>query len=240
MDRSKYKFRSISFYLFYFIDKFRLAGLLIERLTAPDYLRKNILIEIIPAKNFKVIPWKNGKGETTELAINDGGTLENFDWRISIAKVVEDGVFSDFTGYLRNLVLIDGENIDLIHQSPKENAIQKVDKLNSLLDVATFDGACKTTGKLNSGSITDFNLITRMDKYKSKVETYLGKKSIQLKASDLCFLYCLKGEIDFLSEDSLSKEQSLKAGSLAKITSLNNDVYKVIGESMIIIYLDRI
>jgi len=61
------------------------------------------LITIISPQQFKKTPWKNGKGETTELAISEGGTLENFDWRLSIASVTEDGAFSYFTGYCRNL-----------------------------------------------------------------------------------------------------------------------------------------
>ena len=52
------------------------------------------MINIIAPKQFKTVAWKNGLGETTELAINRGGTLNSFDWRLSMASVVEDGVFS--------------------------------------------------------------------------------------------------------------------------------------------------
>ena len=72
---------------------------------------------IITPEQFTLVPWKNGLGYTTELAINDGGTLEKFDWRLSIASVTADGAFSSFAGYQRNLVLIEGSGLTLDHQN---------------------------------------------------------------------------------------------------------------------------
>jgi environmental stress-induced protein Ves len=67
------------------------------------------MLTILSPETFKTIPWKNGLGHTTELAINSGGNLGKFDWRLSIASVVNDGEFSNFSGYQRHLVLIKGE-----------------------------------------------------------------------------------------------------------------------------------
>jgi len=139
------------------------------------------LIKIIPPEQFRKIPWKNGKGETTELAISNGGTLENFDWRLSMARVVEDGEFSDFTGYLRNLVLISGNGIELRYDNSNN------DRLEKLLAFATFDGGCKTIGILKSGSITDFNLICKAEKYKVILNTYIDRQNIKLQPCTLCF-----------------------------------------------------
>lgn len=72
-------------------------------------------MQIISPNEFKRLPWKNGKGETIELAINEGGSLADFDWRISMARVTEDGAFSDFSGYQRHLLLLDGIGIELTH-----------------------------------------------------------------------------------------------------------------------------
>lgn len=191
------------------------------------------MITIISPQAFKTIPWKNGKGETTELAINSGGTLEHFDWRLSIAKVIEDGPFSDFSGYLRHLVLIKGNGISLIHDQTK------ADHLSSLLDMAVFNGRCKTVGKLISGEITDFNIMTRVDKYQVSVETYVEKQTVSLKPSSYCFLYCLEGSIEFSTDKSLSNQSSLKAGHLAKISSLEKDNWLAMGKSMMIIYLNE-
>ena len=70
-------------------------------------------INIISPEQYKTIPWKNGLGETTELAINEGGDVTNFDWRLSIARVTKDGFFSDFSNYSRNLILISCKGLRL-------------------------------------------------------------------------------------------------------------------------------
>jgi environmental stress-induced protein Ves len=45
------------------------------------------------------MPWKNGGGETTEIAVfPDGAGLSDFDWRVSMARVDGDGPFSSFPG----------------------------------------------------------------------------------------------------------------------------------------------
>ncbi|NMP15595.1 HutD family protein [Thalassotalea sp. Y01] len=140
---------------------------------------------LISPNQFKTIPWKNGKGNTVELAINDGATLDNFTWRISMADVVEDGEFSDFSGYLRNLVLIKGSAITLEHDK------QNTDALNQYLRFATFNGGNKTVGKLPNGPITDFNIITCINTYDVEVFTHLDKTSQPIPDCDLAFVYSL-------------------------------------------------
>ena len=136
-------------------------------------------------ENFKTIPWKNGKGNTIEVAINEGGTLDKFDWRLSMAYVVEDGEFSNFSGYLRNLVLIKGHAITLHHDN------QKSDVLESYLDFATFNGGNKTTGHLPNGAITDFNIITNIEKYNVNVLTSTAQSQLTLSNAELTFIYNL-------------------------------------------------
>lgn len=69
------------------------------------------MFKIISPDQYQIIAWKIGKGVTTELAINSGGTLNNFDWRLSIASVVGNGAFSHFSGYHRQLILLRGKLI---------------------------------------------------------------------------------------------------------------------------------
>jgi uncharacterized protein len=202
------------------------------------------MISIISPKQFKQIPWKNGKGLTTELAINDGGTLDNFAWRLSIASVVEDGEFSNFSGYWRNLVLISGKGISLQHTL---NSAVKTDCLTKLLQLSSFDGGSKTQGKLLGGEldeafnnnidsvgITDFNVMTKIGKYKAEVSTYTTKEPIKIKSCDLCFVYSLTDE---LSTTTNEKTQQIPAKHLLKITSPMTNAITVSGEMMIVIYL---
>lgn len=58
-------------------------------------------------KDFRPMPWKNGKGTTLELYRTEG-------LRLSRAQVVEDGPFSLFPGIARNLTVLSGPGFDLV------------------------------------------------------------------------------------------------------------------------------
>ena len=60
------------------------------------------------------MPWKNGQGETVEIARSpDGEGLDDFDWRVSVAPVVADGAFSMFPGIERTIAVIEGSGMAL-------------------------------------------------------------------------------------------------------------------------------
>ena len=188
------------------------------------------MIKMIPPSDFKQIPWKNGKGITTELAISEGGTLDNFDWRISIASVVEDGVFSDFSGYLRHLILIQGNGIKLSHDN------NSVDKLEKILDYATFNGASKTVGQLINGPIKDLNIMTDEKRFCAKIATVNMNENHILKQSALCFIYSLSEDAELISIDKNLKIK-LPQGHLTKLTNYSDD-FSITGYGTIVIYID--
>jgi len=188
------------------------------------------MIKIISPQEFKTVPWKNGMGETIELAINEGGTLEKFDWRISMASVVEDGPFSAFSGFERTLILVKGNGISLQHDG------KPTDKLSNLLDVTTFDGRLKTSGILYSGPINDFNIIADKQKYKVTVQTYVENVDVDLRPAYLSFVYCLSGDASISSPDGTDKI-SLTHGSLLKITQPSENL-TISGRRMIIASLE--
>lgn len=190
------------------------------------------MIDIIQPSQFKTVPWKNGKGETVEMAINPGGTLDNFDWRLSMASVVEDGVFSNFSGYTRNLILIDGDGINLQHND------NKIDRLKNLLDVATFDGGNKTVGNLHTNEITDFNIIARTSAFNTNVSCQKNITKHMLEKSDLCFIYSLFKDAT-LSIKGTQEVITLPCQHLIKITDLEANNVAITGEHLIIVYLNR-
>ena len=189
-------------------------------------------ITIASPQHYKIIPWKNGLGETTELAINNGGSLSNFDWRLSIATVAEDGVFSDFSGYDRNLVLISGQGITLEHSHC--NMADEVDKLDQLLDMATFDGGNKTFGRLTSGLIKDFNIMTKTGVYQAVVERYVEHQKITLAINTQYFVYGLKEETLITFNN---KTITLPMGHLLAVSPTNADEIVLEGSSLIVIQL---
>lgn len=112
---------------------------------------------LIPYAGLSPVPWKNGGGSTTQIAVfpPDAG-FEDFDWRVSLATIAEDGAFSEFPGVERTLALVDGHGMTL-----------EIDERPVLLTradpVAAFDGEARVVAKLNRGPSTDFNVMTRLD-----------------------------------------------------------------------------
>lgn len=194
------------------------------------------MIKIISPDQFKTIPWKNGLGETTELAISESGSLDCFDWRLSIASVVADGVFSDFSGYNRNLVLIEGNGICLTHND------NQVDELHTLLDVANFSGSCTTVGTLTKGAIKDFNIITNQQTILPKVQCITHHQEIEIKLSDnqLCFAYSLSDEIKV--NPTLIDNFVVPKGSLLQLgytSAKEPNEYLLCSSNMIIVKLSK-
>lgn len=113
---------------------------------------------LIPYAGLAPVPWKNGGGSTTPIAVfpPDAG-FDDFDWRISLATIAEDGAFSEFPGIERTLALVDGHGMTL-EIDGEAMLISKADP------VAIFDGESRVLAKLNRGASTDFNVMTRTDR----------------------------------------------------------------------------
>ena len=198
------------------------------------------MLTILPPETFKTIPWKNGLGHTTELAINSGGNLDDFDWRLSIASVVNDGDFSNFSGYQRHLVLIEGEGLILDHRNGE------LDELTNLLDVANFDGGSKTCGRLVNGGIKDFNIMTNNNSFAAEVNCHVEQHStnISLLANRSIFAYSLTNEMNI--EHGNKPIASVPVGHLAQLQihhtseSREQDTAVISGQNMIIIDLMRL
>jgi len=195
------------------------------------------MLTILSPDNFKTIPWKNGLGHTTELAISDGGSLDNFDWRLSIASVVNDGDFSNFAGYQRNLVLIEGEGLTLDHRNGD------VDKLSNLLDIAHFDGGCNTHGALVNGGIKDFNIMTNQATFTADVNCYIEQQSVtvELATDSLVFAYSLTDTLTI--ESNRAELGNLSVGHLARLqpsTNIEQITAVITGKDMIVIELKAI
>ncbi len=78
---------------------------------------------------------------------------EAFEWRVSVACIDASGPFSDFAGYDRKMVLLEGEGIDL------EFAAGGRLQLRRIGDLAEFDGALAAYCSLLGGPCVDLNLM---------------------------------------------------------------------------------
>jgi environmental stress-induced protein Ves len=199
------------------------------------------MFKIIKPDEFTLLPWKNGLGHTIELAINKGGNLNNFDWRLSIASVIFDGEFSNFSGYQRNLVLIEGDGLTLDHQNGK------IDELNRVLDIAKFDGGCKTFGSLSNGSIKDFNIITKIGAVTPTVTCYPDQQKVAVKLAKNCLLFAYSPTDDIAVDTREQKNTQVPVNHLIQLSTSNNPVDNIVtnnqltvaltGENMIVVQL---
>ena len=113
------------------------------------------------------VPWKNGRGTTLELAIwPAGATLEaeDFLWRISKARVEEDGPFSSFAGCERHLVILEGAGLALSIEGSEQAAFARP------FEPVRFSGDASTAARLARGPVADFNVIARRGAWEAEVD----------------------------------------------------------------------
>ena len=121
--------------------------------------------QVYPPASFRSMPWRNGLGHTIELLTECLPESTDFAWRLSMADVVSDGRFSDFSGYDRTLLLLQGEGITLNHGNGQS------DRLVAPLQAAHFGGEAETEARLHAGPIKDFNVMTRREFCSASVQS---------------------------------------------------------------------
>ncbi len=122
--------------------------------------------------DYKLMPWKNGRGATTEMAIHPAEadvSARPFDWRVSMADVVEDGDFSPFPGYDRSLVVARGGGMELTF-----DGASAPQRLPGPGHVAIFSGDWLTRGRLLAGPVRDFNVMSARDRMHHECEVISG------------------------------------------------------------------
>jgi uncharacterized protein len=124
-------------------------------------LMKDPMLTHLTRADYRIQPWKNGRGTTTELLhLTDpaGKTL----LRLSRASVVEDGPFSLFPGIQRNLTVLTGDGFRL--QGPGLDL-----RCDPLVPVA-FPGDIAVMATETSGQPSDdFNVMTARHLARPKV-----------------------------------------------------------------------
>lgn len=142
-------------------------------------------MKILRAADYRVMPWKNGLGSTTQIAIfpADAG-IDDFDWRISLAQVTSDGAFSSFAGVDRTLLVLSGGGIDL-HSAGQDHVRLTRDAMPH-----AFAGDVPTSAELLEGPISDLNIMTRRSHVRSSVQriTLVTPRSLTLTRETLLFV----------------------------------------------------
>lgn len=136
-------------------------------------MNNSVPYQILDSFQYRRMPWKNGLGETLEIFTHEDD--EGIRFRISQAAVVEDGVFSDFSGLHRTLVLLSGTGMVLTHTVHEQDTHNRL--LNTL-DMALFDGGALTTATLLNGPIEDLNIMVRKQDTQSNVKAVQATESV--------------------------------------------------------------
>lgn len=122
-------------------------------------------MKLCRAGEHKRMPWKNGGGETVEIAVFPPDTsVDDFDWRISMATVASDGPFSIFSGIDRTLSILDGSGMSL---SIDRSAAIVLTKTSEPL---SFAADVPVDAVLGDGPITDLNVMTRRVRFSHRVK----------------------------------------------------------------------
>jgi environmental stress-induced protein Ves len=132
------------------------------------------------------MPWKNGGGTTTEILVSPDGAAQSYDWRISIAEVARSGPFSDFTGYDRTIMLIEGAGFALDFGDHTQ-------RLDRPFEPFAFSGARKTDCTLINGPVRDFNLIASSTGPRAGLEVVRLQHDAAIATAPTVVLHVLEG-----------------------------------------------
>ena len=111
----------------------------------------------LSAADYRRVAWKNGAGETAEIAVfPPGAGLDDFIWRISMATVSDDGAFSIFPGIDRSISVIEGAGF-VLRTGEMEQLLRSGDA------PLQFAGDVATTARLIAGPVIDLNVMSRRD-----------------------------------------------------------------------------
>lgn len=112
------------------------------------------------------MPWKNGGGETIEIAVApDNASLETFDWRISRALIRSDGPFSSFPGVDRTIAAIEGDGIFLRFDNTEPLRLSPGDP------PLPFAGEMNVESRMIGGEVMDLNVMTRRGRFRHRLRT---------------------------------------------------------------------
>lgn len=150
-------------------------------------------MRFLSPSDYKIMPWKNGGGTTTEIAIYPEDTDVSggsFIWRVSIADVASDGPFSRFPGYERHIMLIAGNGM-VLDAGSKGRIV-----LGEPYRPVSFSGDWLIEGRLNDGPVRDFNVISARERTDSQLDVLTVSQHSKLAAENATvFAFVLEGEL---------------------------------------------
>lgn len=160
-------------------------------------------LSLLSPSDYQRTRWKNDGGWTTELARSGG---EDFRWRCSIADIERDGPFSPFPGIERDLLLLEGNGMEL------DIAGIGTRRLTHRFERVHFPGEAAVDCNVLAGPTRDFNVMARRDAVRAEVvaRPLVGPMVIFPDPACEWLLHMLTGEAHARTGDAA---ETLAAGS---------------------------
>jgi uncharacterized protein len=148
-------------------------------------------VKVVRASECRTTAWKNGGGSTTEIAIAPpGASLDDFDWRVSMARVACDGPFSEFAGIDRTLAIVKGGGLTLAIG----DAVPVMLDRNS--EPIRFPGDMPTSARLLAGEIMDLNVMTRRGRFEHRLQRVLAPAHCDFEGYDVALAVACGGAVE--------------------------------------------
>ena len=176
-------------------------------------------MKIVRASDCRTTTWKNGGGSTTEIAVEpSGASLDNFDWRVSMARVAADGPFSEFAGIDRTLVVVKGDGLSL---TVGDAAPVMLDR-NS--EPMRFAGDARTSARLLAGEIADLNVMTRRARFEHRLRRVREPAPCDFDGYDLALIVACSGNVELgLPHENIT----LSDGDTAILTRAGDGLFRI-------------
>ncbi|MGH8264871.1 MAG: HutD/Ves family protein [Steroidobacterales bacterium] len=137
-------------------------------------------MRVLRNRDYRRMPWKNGGGETMEIAVQPpDASLAAFGWRISLARVDRSGPFSRFPGIDRTLSIVQGEGLELAVEGYSPVMLGRDS------EPFKFPGDTATIATLVRGPVMDLNVMTRRGLHRHTMERHrdVGPWELRLRAA---------------------------------------------------------
>lgn len=118
-------------------------------------------MRVLRAGDYRRMRWKNGAGETVEIAVDPPSAgLDDFAWRISMARVGADGPFSLFNDVDRTLSILEGEGLELAVDGAPATLLTQETAPHA------FPADKPVAARRIGGDIVDLNVMTRRNHWR--------------------------------------------------------------------------
>ncbi|MGO4572495.1 HutD/Ves family protein [Microvirga sp. 2TAF3] len=177
-------------------------------------------MRVIPARAYRRMPWKNGGGETVEIAVSpEGSSLDEFDWRVSMARVEEPGPFSTFPQVDRTLAILDG--VEIVLRFSRQETVH----LTPASAPYSFAADVPVDAALTDGGITDLNVMSRRGRVRHRLRRIAISGSVTLsREGDEIVLLVLRSDVRVKVGDT---ETRVASGDTAVLASSSTGAIEI-------------